>query len=355
MSSRTSHRPWAGYSRLAVRLILTALCSMPAIGQMDQEQHIDLRAARRIEGQVRTTDNKPVPLDVTVRLEEGEGQLTRQQFVASDGKFVFTDLRGGSYRLIVTAKGYQTVSQVVEMTWEVTPHPMVYLVPLVKRNPALSAPPTETATDLAAPKQARKEYEKGSRELAGGNLEEARKHLEMAVAEDPCYARAQTALGVTLGQQHQDAAAESAFNKSITCDGGYLEAYLQLAVLLKGQKKFKECETVLEQGLRQFPSEWRLHYQLGNAKEGSGEYEVAEQEFLKAQTLNAELPPAFHLRLADLYRDWKKYAQARAEMETYLRADPNGQFAEATRKMLREMQASGLVSSVPSKADPGKP
>ena len=187
-----------------------------------------------------------------------------------------------------------------------------------------ATPPAEAATDLAAPKQARKEYEKGSVEVAGGNLEEAREHLEKTVAEDPCYARAQTALGVTLGRQHQDAAAEAAFNKSIKCDRGYLEAYLQLAILLKGQKRYQECETILEQGLRRFPGDWRLHYQLGNAKEGSGDYEAAEQEFLKAQALNAELPAVFHLRLADPYRDWKKYGRARAEMEAYLRADPKG-------------------------------
>lgn len=355
MWCRTSHSPWAGCSRLAMPVILTAFCAMPAIGQVDQEMHVDIRAARMIEGQVRTTDNKPLPLDVTVRLEEGEGQLSAQQFVRSDGKFDFRDLKGGSYRLTVTAMGYQTVSQVVEMTWEVTPHPMIYLVPSVKRNPALSAPPTETATDLAAPKQARREFEKGARELDGGNLAEARMHLEKAVAADPCYARAQTALGVTLSRQQQWVKAESAFRNSIKCDGGFLDAYLQLAVLLKGQKKYQECAVTLEQGLRQFPNEWRLHYRLANAKEGLGEYESAEQEYLKVQALNAQLPSAFHLQLADFYRNWKKYDKAQAEMETYLRADPNGQFAEATRKTLRELQASGLVSGVPSKTDQGKP
>ena len=362
MSRQTSIH-WLACTGIARLVTCVALCAMTAIGQVlnahigKDEDKVDPHycpheQALPIEGQVRTADNSPLPQDVRVRLETENGAFSGQQIVSADGRFRFLGVEGNSYRIVVTARGFQTAHEEIGDSWGVNHSPTIYLVPSGKRD---ATPPGEIATDLAAPKQARKEFEKGSRELEGGNLEEARKDLEKAVTEDPCYARAQTALGVTLGLQHQDAAAESAFNKSIKCDGGYLEAYLQLAILLKGQKRYKECETALEQGLRWFPSEWRLHYQLGNAKEGLGDYETAEQEFLKAQTLNAELPPAFHLRLADLYRNWKKYDPARAEMEAYLRVDPNGQLAEATRTTLREMQASGLVSSVPSKADQGQP
>ena len=349
MCRRTSRNPWVGRSRLAMLVILAGLCSVPAIGQMSVRENL------MIQGQVRTMGNVPLPLDVTVRLEEAEGQLVAQQFVGNDGKFRFDGLTGDTYRLIVTARGFQTATQVVEMGWLITHYPTIYLVPLVKKRSASSASPAETTTDLAAPKKARKEYEKGSAALESGDLESARNHLEKAVAEDLCYARAQTALGVTLNMQHQFAAAESAFNKSIKCDGAYLEAYLQLALLLKTQKKYKECEAALQQGLRRFPSEWRIHFQLGNAKDAAGDYETAEQEFLKAQSLNAELPPESHLRLAEVYLNWKKYDKAYAEMETYLRVDPNGRFAEPTRRKLREMEASRAVTTGNSGSDQTKP
>jgi tetratricopeptide (TPR) repeat protein len=238
------------------------------------------------------------------------------------------------------------------MTFGFTQQPVVCLVPIDTKKPP---PLPETVTDLAAPKQARREFERGLRELGVGKLEEARKHLEKAVGEDPCYARAQTALGVTLTRQQQWADAESASRKSIKCDGGLLQGYLQLAVLLKSRKKYPESAAVLEQGLRQFPHEWRLHCQVGDVETAVGEYADAEQAFLKVQALNPELPAAFHLRLADVYQKWKKYDKAQAEMEAYLRADPNGQFAQATRTALREMQASGLASNVLSKTDQGKP
>jgi len=354
VSNRASDRPWLTSPGFALPLILTMLCSVPAITQTDRAIHEDLNlpvGTRTIQGEVRMTDHKPLPSDVTVRLQQGDGRPAVEERVGSSGKFEFGELTRTAYRLTVTAQGYQTVIETIDMTFGVTQLCVIQLFPIVTKTP----PPPGAVTDLAAPKQARKEFERGSRELEGGRLEEARKYLEKAVAEDPCYARAQTALGVTLTLQRQWADAEAAFRKAIKCDGGFLEGHVQLALLLRGQEKYEECSATLAQALRQFPNEWRLHYQLGKAKQSLGDYETAEQEYLKARALNAELPPGIHLQLAVLYRSWKKYDKAQAEMEAYLRADPNGEFAEPTRKMLRDLQASGLVSNVPGHADQGKP
>ena len=354
MSNRTSDRPRLTFPRFALPVILTTLCSVPTIGQTDQAIHEDLRlpvGTRTIQGEVRMTDHKPLPSDTTVRLEQADGRPAAEVRVGSSGRFEFGDLTRTAYRLTVTAQGYQTVIETIDMTFGVTQQCEVQLVPVVAKTP----PPPGAVTDLAAPKQARKEFERGSRELEEGKLEAAREHLEKAVAEDPCYARAQTALGVTLTREQQLAEAEAAFRRAIKCDGGFLEGYVQLALLLRGHAKYEECSATLAQALRLFPNEWRLHYHLGKAKQSLGDYETAEQEYLKAQALNAELPPGIHLQLAVLYRSWKKYDKAQAELEAYLRADPNGEFAEPTRKMLRDLQASGLVSNVPGHADQGKP
>jgi Tfp pilus assembly protein PilF len=348
---RTPHSLWAACSGLVMLGVWIALCSMPAIGQMEE---VKPHKPRVIEGQVRMMGHGPLPLDITVALEEPDGALVAQRFVGGDGGFRFDAMSGGAYRLIVTAKGFHTVDQVVDMESEASRHPTIYLVPSAKKptSPTSSA---ETATDLAAPKKARKEYEKGSRLLRNGNLEEARKHLEDAVAEDPCYARAQTALGETLIMQSQFLAAESAFSKAIKCDGQFLEAYVLLTVLLNTERKYKECKAEIEQGLRRFPNEWRLHYQLGLAEVGSGNYEQAEQAYLKAQTINPEVPPEFHLRLAGVYLKWKKQDKAYAELESYLRADPHGSMAEPARKMMQQLEASGAVTPGKSQPDAPKP
>jgi Flp pilus assembly protein TadD len=308
-----------------------------------------------IDGQVRVAGSGSLPSDVTVRLEAAEGTYLSQQYVGTSGRFRFDGLERGLYRIVVTAEGFQTVSQEVDMSWEASKNPVIFLVPVVKKKLVPDPADTPTTTDLAAPKNARKAFEKGARALHAGRPGEATDHLAKAVAEYDCYARAHTALGVAHSMARRFDAAESAFRKAIQCDGGFLEPHLQLAVLLNAVRRYRECDKTLQQALRRFPSEWRFYYQLGIAGDGAGEYAKAEQHFLKAQEINPDVPPEFHLRLADVYVNWKKFDKARAEMEAYLRLEPNGQFAPATRQMLEHLETAGGPNPSDELAAPPQP
>lgn len=303
-----------------------------------------------IQGQVRTGDGTPIPADITVRLEQAEGVVVAQQFVGTDGKFEFTELKGDLYRLVVTAKGFQTARQDVDMHFLASRFPKIYLLPPNQKESASPSSSTVSASDLAASKKARKEYEKGHAALQSGNYEEARGHLEKAIAEDPCYARAQASLGVALGMQHLFAPAESALKKSIACDAGFLEAYIQLAILLNVENNYAENEAGIQEGLRHFPSEWQLYYQLGIAERGAGQLDKAEQAYLKAQSINPAVPPEFHVKLADVLLRQKKYQKAYAEMQAYLHTDPDGRFADETKSLMRRLESSGMVSGAQNKA-----
>lgn len=354
MSRRPSHRPWLILPRFALPVILTMLLPFPAPGQSIPPNGADFSVpdpALAIDGEVRTSDNAPLPQNTMARLEAEDGRPFDERRVSGDGKFKFVTLAKGAYRLTVTAAGYRPVTESLDNSYGAPPLLLVRLYPV----DSTSTPSQSTVTDLAAPKPAQHEYEKGRHQMGLGNLKEAQRHLEKAVEKDPCYARAQTALGMVFTREQQFAAAESAFRKSIKCDGGFLQGFVQLALLEWDQKKYEACSATLEQGLRQFPNQWSLHYDLGKAKQSLSDYPIAEQEYLKAQALNPAMPPAFHLELADLYRKWKKDDKARAEMEAYLRADPNGKFAERTRKMLQDLQASEPASGVPGHEDQRKP
>lgn len=300
---------------------------------------------RTVAGEVRTTDSKPLPSDVTVRLEKAEGVLVEQRFLGSDGKFRFDNLNESIYDLVVTAKGFQTVRQVVDMEFLGTRYTTIYLVPSGDKKSALPPSDAPLATDLAAPKKAKQEFEKGFSALQERRYDEARKHLGKAVAEDPCYARAQTALGIALSMQHQNALAESAFYKSIKCDGAFLDAYLQLSVLLIFEGKRAEDEAMLQQGLRRFPDQWQIYYQLGTAHGGMGKYEEAEADFLKVEAMNPSPLPEIHLKLGAVYLRRQEYEKSYAEMQAYLRADPNSRYADQTRAQMRELESSGKIKT----------
>jgi tetratricopeptide (TPR) repeat protein len=188
-----------------------------------------------IQGQVRVTNGGPLPSGITVKLEVAENVVVAQQMVGATGRFTFQNLTSKSYQIIVTAEGYQPASAQVDMQYYASRYPTVYLTPLgPKKTPP---PPSENATDLVAPKKARKEYEQGHAALEAKDFASARKHFERAIEMDKCYARVLTELGVVLTLQGELSSAENSFQNSIHCDGAFLEPYLQLGILLDMEKK----------------------------------------------------------------------------------------------------------------------
>jgi len=290
-----------------------------------------------IEGQIRVTNGGALPSGMTVRLEEAENVVVAQQMVGDTGKFAFYGLRKQAYQIIVTAEGYQPGTAQVDMQYHASRFPTIYLTPLgPKKAPP---PPAGNTTDLAAPKKARKEYQQGHDALEAKDWVGARGHFEKAIETDPCYARALTELGVVLSMQGELPAAETSFQKSIHCDGEFLEPYIQLGTLLNVEKKYSEGEPILQQGLRVSQSDWQLYYRLGDVHQGLGKYQEAEQEYLKAESLSAAVPPEVHVRLADAYLQQKEYEQAYTEMQTYLKIAPDGPLAGQTRSFLQRVDS----------------
>lgn len=334
-SRGSAGRRAAIWSKGAALPVLIALAILPLYAQNDSWS---------IQGQVRTASGSPIPSDVSVVLEEAEGVVVGKQFVGTTGKFEFRNLTGQLYRLIVTAAGFQTATKDVDMHYLASRYPDVYLIPLVQKRSGPSPSPTTSATDGLATNKARKEYEKGDQARQTGDTTDARRHLEKAVADYPCYARAQTALGVVLSIQREFPSAEAAFRKAIGCDGGFLYAYIQMAILLNVERKYDENEANLRQALSRFPEEWELHYQSGAAYAGLKDYGNAEGEYLKAQSINAAaLPTEFHVKLADAYLKQQQWEKGYAEMRSYLGSDPSGEFAAETRTLMKRMESAGVV------------
>ena len=305
-------------------------------------------------GEVRAESGAIIGHSVTLRLETAEGDLVDQQMGTSDARFEFGSLSHIVYRLRVTAPGFQAYEMNVDLTGpSYNVSIQIVLTPSIKNKTAAADLPA--LTDGAAPRKARKEYEKGSRALRDKNIDEARLHLERATKEYPCYARAQTDLALTFVMQKNIPSAEAALRKSISCDADYLEAYSRLGILLDSTKRFAESEKILEEGLRRSPNSWDLHYHLAGVYSGLEQYDKAVEEYLKVRSLNPAPPAELRVRLADLYYRMKDYNKSYAEMQAYLNEEPNGRFADRTRMVMQEMESSGMVHFVPVQPSPPAP
>lgn len=330
--------PRKGPSLKGTIVLLSLLCLPISFAPSGWSQETAILA-----GQISNSDGRAITAPVNLRLETEEGLLVQTQPTNPGGQFEFTDLRKATYRLIVSAEGFQTLQ-----------HPMnlrspgnrfyinLFLNPVGK--PKMEKGAVAILTDQQAPKKAREEYGEGMQAFSKEKYSEARGHFEKAINEYPCYARAHTQLALTLIYLSRSNQAEAPLRKSIECDPGYHEAHLVLGQLLSAAKKFDESEKVLTEGIRLSPASWQFHYQLGIAHFGLREYAKAEQDFQKVLSFNPTPPPEFHQKLADVYLAQESYDRAYAEMQAYLQAEPNGRFAEKIRKIMQEMEAAGVLA-----------
>ncbi len=320
-------------SYLPIILLFWLAAAFPATG----EQTV------RLEGRVRTDASVALRSGVKIRLETDQGQLVAEAPADSNGSFYFDNLRKTSYRLIVTADGFETYQESLSLGYGADiAIRIITLKPLQKRPDGAGA--RQPRSDSLAPKNAKREYERAAGALASKDLDAARAHLENAVKAYPCYARAQTDLAAILEAGHDLAGAEAALKKARECDPDYLDSYIVLGQMLNSQRQFLDSAQVLEEGLRRSPGSWQFYYQLGVAHFGLGQYAEAESEYLKVLALNSSPPAEFRVKLADVYLKEKAYDRAYSQMDQYLRADPNGRFAGQVRSIMQQMKASGVLS-----------
>ena len=327
---------WSGVvaGRLAVCGMLVAVLTGVASAQQ-QTVHL--------EGKIRTDSGDIPRLGVTVRLENDEGQLVTEQPANSEGAFDFPYLRKINYRLIVTADGYETVQEHMDLSYG----PTIEVVTVTLRpthKVTVGAGEGEARSDSLASKNAKKEYEQAGSDLAAKNLSGARTHLEAAVKESPCFARAQTDLATVLEAQRDLTDAETAFKKARECDPDYIESYIMLGMMLNTEKRYADSEEVLQEGVRRSPNSWQFYYQLGVSHYGQGQYAKAQSEYEKVVGLNPSPPADFHVKLANCYLKDKLFDKAYSEMGEYLKAEPAGPFAAKIKSVMQQMKAAGVLS-----------
>lgn len=329
---RWSRGSWALCERLPGTLVLCVIFADVALGQQTV----------RLEGRVRTDAGVTLKSGVNVRLETEEGQVVAEQPANSEGAFHFENLPKTSCLLIVTAAGFEPYRESLDLGYGATRvFRNVSLVSSGKVTDGAGA--AQLRSDGLAPKDAKREYGKAASDLAAKNLDGAKEHLENAVKEYPCYARAQTDLATLLEARHDLAGAEAALRKARECDPDYIDSYIVLGQMFNSQKRYADSETVLREGLRRSPNSWQFYYQLGVAHFGLGQYSEAESEYQKVLALNPSPPPEFHVKLADLYLKQNAYDKAYSQMEEYLKSEPNGRFAGKVKGIMQQMRASGIL------------
>jgi tetratricopeptide (TPR) repeat protein len=295
-----------------------------------------------VDGRVQAVNGRAISTTVTLKLVTVAGEVVSETPATTDGQFEFSSLPHIAYVLMVSADGFESTQQSVDLSrsgGKITLN--IFLQPAAKAPPPMIE--SETLTDGQAPKTARKEFEKGEQALAKKDFNGARGHLAKAAKEFPCYARAQTELATILSAQGQNAEAETALKKAVECDPGYADPYLQLGMVYNSEKNFRASIAEFTEGIRHAPSAWQFYYQMGNAHYGLNQFQDAEHDLLKARSFAPPEQEDIQVKLADVYLKEGQFDKAYAEMQACVARNPQGRFAKKIKDIMHQMESSGAV------------
>jgi tetratricopeptide (TPR) repeat protein len=214
---------------------------------------------------------------------------------------------------------------------------------------------TVSVTTLAAPKDARKAYEKALEAEKKNKLADAQASLEKAVAADPRYALAWMELGKVQAAQGQAEAARNSFQQSMASDPKFVPPYVEVAQLEFRAHDWRPLAETTEKATALDP----FHYPVAFFLNGVANYNLhnldrAEESVKRAEKLdvNHKLPQTFYL-MGLILAERKNYAAAVGQVAEYLKLAPKAPDAAEAQAQLAHLQEQAKEAQ--AQANPGAP
>ncbi len=210
---------------------------------------------------------------------------------------------------------------------------------LLHRNAGAEDGSTVSAVSLAAPKDARKAFEKGEDALKKGKLDDARKDFEKAVAVYPHYAAAWSDLGkLQMGSDAEDA--RKSFQSAIEADPKFVTPYVELSILEVKAEKWQTVADLTRKATQLDAFDYpQAFYFNAVANFYLKDLDAAEKSAREAARLDTRhlYPGDLHL-LGLILAQGHDYAGAAEQLREYLRISPHADDSEAARSQLAHIE-----------------
>ncbi len=274
-------------------------------------------------------------------MESEQNGMAAEVQTDSAGRFQVNMLQKDRYTVTAHAAGFVEAQQEADLNT----FPHAYLVFTLKPAPGangvpagpMSLDPMVSAADLAAPPEAQSDYEKGRKLLLDQHKpKESIEPLKKAIQVAPNYPLAYFLLGTAYMDDQKWGDAENALNKAIANNDKLGPAYLALGSCLNAEKKYSDAEKPLLKGLDLVPDSAQGQYQLGWTYWSLGRWQDADPHVRKSLSLDATNPAA-HLVMGNILMRERDGKDAFHEFNEYLRLDPKGEYADATRDLVKRL------------------
>ncbi len=202
---------------------------------------------------------------------------------------------------------------------------------------------TISVTSLAAPKDAKKAFDKGRDAARKDKWEEARKELEKAVALHPKYAAAWCALGDVRTLLKDFVGAEKAYREAFAADPKYVVPYVQLALVEVSQQEWQDAVDTSSLAIKLDPANFPAAYVYNSLAQLNLRHmdaaEASAREALKLDTTHAF--PLTNRIMAAVSAVKGDLTSAAQYLRSYLEFAPAARDAPLVRSQLQQLEKPG--------------
>ena len=324
---------------LILRVFVVLLVSLFFATNIQAQRDNDVMAPGsvfEISGQVRTSDNRTVE-NVMIRIETHAGALVDEGTTDSMGRFRFTRLRSGQYRVSAKAGQATAPAQLVDLS-RASPRVHV-LLQLATEAPVFVSRERPGVIDVRLPPAARSENEKGRAAVAENKSDEAVSHFKRAIEIYPEFYDAHMSLAQLYIDGSQWEKAEASLRQALKIMPKSIAAMVSLGEVYRRQKKYTEGEKVLEEALKIDGTSWQSNFTLGRIYWELKDIVKAGKYVARTIELQPNVAEA-HLLAGNIFIRAGLPSNALVEYQEYMRLAPNGEFAAQTQTLIEKIRKS---------------
>ncbi len=311
--------------------IFVLVISAPLLAQRERDTYSAPSAnAFEVVGQVRLAETGLPATRIPIRLERFGGGLVDQIDTDGTGRFRFSNLQRGYYRVIVNVPGFRPAQQDADLQVVFRAF-MVF--ELAENTGALAL---IDVIDARAPAEAREELVRGRAALGKKSYEESVAHLQRAIAVYPKFYEAHLLLGTALMDVREWKKAEVAFQRAVELKAGSAPAVLSLGEVYWRQKRYDEAEKTLLEGLKLDDKSWHGYFTLARLYWDLENIPKSGPAIGRALQLKPDFAEA-HLLAGNILLRINQQERALAAYQEYLRLEPKGEFAAQARELVQKL------------------
>jgi len=326
-----------GLSKSSFVFVVIALLPSLAIAQRDRDTYNPSNQSFEVSGQVNLAGTNSPIVEVPVRLDRFSGGIIDQINTDSRGRFRFTNLQRGYYKVIITAAGYAPAQQDADLTLLFK----TYLVFGLTRIDANARPLTNEVIDARIPPEAREEYSRGRDALAKSNHPEAVAHFQKALNLYSQFFEAELLLAEALMDLRRWSEAETALTRALEIKVDNPAALFGLGEVYWREKRFDDAERTLLNGLKIEENNWHGYFTLARVYWEKGDTMKAAPAIGHTLQLKADFAEG-HLVAGNILLRLNQPERALIEYEEYLRLAPKGEYSTEARGLVEKLRKNAL-------------